>query len=74
MRKFVRLAHSQQWSEIEQHDKFCFSLEGMASDYYTLLMDTDPYLTFADILRRFHKRFGSSAPALTRHVNFQSAS
>jgi hypothetical protein len=46
MHKFVRLARSQQWSEIEQHDQFCFSLDGMASDYYTLLMDTDPYLAF----------------------------
>ena len=33
MYKFVRMARSQQWSEIEQHDQFCFSLEGIASDY-----------------------------------------
>jgi hypothetical protein len=74
MHKFIRLARSQQWSEIEQHDQFCYSLEGIASDYYTLLMDTDPYLAFADILRRFHNRFGSSAPDFTHQVNFQSTS
>jgi hypothetical protein len=63
LHKFVRLARSQRWSETEQHDQFCFSLEGTASDYYTLLLDTDPHIAFAEILRRFHERFGSSAPA-----------
>jgi hypothetical protein len=74
LHKFVRLARSQRWSETEQHDQFCFSLEGTASDYYTLLLDTDPHIAFAEILRRFHKRFGSSAPDLTHQLNFQSAS
>jgi hypothetical protein len=69
MHKFVRLARSQQWSEIEQ-----ISLEGTASDYYTLLLDTCPKLAFADILRRFNKHFGSSVPDFTHQVNFQSAS
>lgn len=32
--KFVRLTRSEQWTEDEQHDPFCFSLEGAASDNY----------------------------------------
>jgi hypothetical protein len=70
LHKFVTLARSQRWSETEQHDQFCFSLEGTASDYYTLLLDTDPRIAFAEILRRFHKRFRSSAPDLTHQLNF----
>ncbi|XP_056003459.1 uncharacterized protein LOC130046578 [Ostrea edulis] len=74
LHKFARLARSQQWTEPEQHDQFCFSLEGTASDYYTLLLDTDRNLSLTDILRRFEKRFGSSAPDLSHQLNFQSAS
>jgi hypothetical protein len=74
MHKFVRLSRSQQWLEVKQHDQFCFALEGTASDYNTLLLDTDPNLTLADILRRFNKRFGSSAPELMHQLNFQLAS
>jgi hypothetical protein len=71
--KFVRLARSQQWSEIKQH-KFCFSLEGIANDSYTLLMNTDAYLAFPDILTQFQKHLMSSVPDFTHQVNFQSAS
>jgi hypothetical protein len=53
LHKFVKLARSHRWSETEQHDKFCFSLEGIPSEYYTLLLDTDPHIAFAEILKRF---------------------
>ncbi|XP_056017426.1 uncharacterized protein LOC130053844 [Ostrea edulis] len=59
---------------MEQHDQLCFSLEGTASDYYTLLMETDRGLSLADIIGRFEKRFGSSAPGITHQLKFQSAS
>ena len=42
MRKFVRLARSEQFTEVEQHDKFGSALEGTASEYYTLLLEIDP--------------------------------
>ena len=58
---------------MEQHDQFCFALEGMASKYYTLLLETDPGVHLGPILRKFEKRFGSSAPDLTHQLNFQSA-
>jgi hypothetical protein len=73
MMKFTRLARSQQWTEDEQHDQFCFSLEGAASEYYTLLLETSPDLRPNDILARFEKRFGLSAPDITHQLNFQSA-
>jgi hypothetical protein len=38
--KFTRLARSQQWTDDEQHDHFCLSLDGVASDYYTWLVKT----------------------------------
>ena len=34
LHKFVKLVRSEQWTEVEQHDLFCF--EVMASEYYTL--------------------------------------
>lgn len=71
--KFVRLSRSQRWTETEQHDQFCFFLEGTASEYYTLLLETSPDLCFADILRKFDKRFGSAVPDLANQLNFQSA-
>jgi hypothetical protein len=74
MHKFVGLLCSPQWSEIEQHDQFCFSLEGILSDYYTLLLDTDPYFAFVGTLLRFHKRFQLSASDCTHQINFQSES
>ena len=58
---------------MEQHDQFCFALEGLASEYYTLLLEIDPGVRLGAILRKFEKRFGSSAPALTHQLNFQSA-
>lgn len=74
LHKFVRLSQSQQWTKLEQHDQFCFSLEGLASEYYTLLLEVSPRLRFRDILKKFDKRFGTSAPDLTHQLNFQSAS
>lgn len=74
LHKFVRLSQSQQWTKKEQHDQFCLSLEGPASDYYTLLLEVCPRPRFEDILRKFDKRFGTSAPNLTHQLNFQSAS
>ncbi|XP_062615272.1 uncharacterized protein LOC134277010 [Saccostrea cucullata] len=73
LHKFVRLSRSQLWTEEEQHDQFCFSLEGAASEYYTLLLETSSQLRLGEILQRFEKRFGPSAPDLTHQLNFQSA-
>ena len=42
-------------SEVEQHDQFCFALEGMASEYYTLLLENDPVVRLGAILRKFEK-------------------
>lgn len=42
LHKFVSLSRSQQWNETEQHDHFCFFLEGPASEYYTLMLETTP--------------------------------
>ena len=73
LHKFMRLARSEQWTEVEQHEQFCFALERMASEYYTLLLETDPGVRLGAILKKFEKRFGSSAPDLTHQMNFQSA-
>ena len=43
-------------SEVEQHDQFFFALEGMASEYYTQLLETDPVVHLGAILRKFEKR------------------
>ena len=64
MKKISRLARSEQWTEVEQHDQFCFALEGMARKYYTLLLEADPGVRLGAILKKFEKRFGSSAPDL----------
>lgn len=69
----MRLSRSQQWTKAEQHDQFCFFLEGAASEYYTLLLEVCPRPRFKDILKKFDKRFGTSAPNLTHQLNFQSA-
>jgi hypothetical protein len=53
MMKFTRLARSQQWTEDEQDDRFCFSSEGSSSEYYTLLLVTSPDLSLNDILAKF---------------------
>ena len=45
----------------------------MSSEYYTLLLETDPGVFLGAILKKFDKRFGSSAPDLTHQLNFQSA-
>ena len=51
MHKFMRLAHSEQWTEVEQHVQFCFALEGIASKYYTLLLKTDHGVAWGPSLR-----------------------
>ena len=45
---FVRLVHSHKWTEVEQHDHICFSLEGAASDYYMLLLEISPNLSLGE--------------------------
>ena len=72
MQKFVRLASSEQFTEVEQHDQFCFALEGTTSEYFTLLLETDPGVRLGAILKTFEKDFVSSAPDLTHQLNFQS--
>ena len=69
----MRLARSEQWTEVEQHNQFCFALEGSASEYYTLLLETDPGVRLRAILKKFKKCFGSSAPNLTHKLNFRLA-
>ena len=60
---------------MEQHDQFCcFALAGMASKYYTLLLETDPGVCLGVILKKFKKCFGSSAPGLTHQLNFDPVS
>ena len=51
LHKFVRLASSGQFTEVEQYDQFCFALEGMASQYYTLLLKTNPEFARGPSLR-----------------------
>ena len=49
----MRLARIEQWLEVEQHDQFCFALEGRASEYYTILLETDPGVGLGAILKKF---------------------
>jgi hypothetical protein len=70
--KFTRLPCSQQWTDDEQHDHFCWSLDGVANDYYTLLIKTSPILGLKDIFGKFEKRFGSSASDIAHQLNFRS--
>ena len=73
LHKFVRLAHSEQWTEVEQYDQFCLALEGTASEYYIIQLLTDPGARLGAILKKFEKGFGSSARDLTHQLIFQSA-
>lgn len=68
-----RLSRNQQWSEEEQHDQFCFSLEGAASDYNTLLMETNRDTSWRDILCKFGWWFKSTGSCLMHKLNFQYA-
>ena len=69
----MRLPPSEQWTEVEQHDQFCFAMEGLPSEYYTLLLETDPGVRLGAILKKFNKRFGLSAPHLTHQLKFHWA-
>jgi hypothetical protein len=62
--KFTRLVRSQQWTDNEQHDHFCLSLDVFASDYHTPLRETSPNLSLKDIFGKFEMRFGYSALGL----------
>jgi hypothetical protein len=62
--KFTSLARRQQWTDDEQHDHFCLSLDVFASDYHTPLRETSPNLSLKDIYGKFEKRFGYSALGL----------
>lgn len=63
----------QQWTEMEQHKQVCFSLDGMAGDYHTLLIETDRSLSLANIFGPFEKPFGSTS-GFMHQLSFQSAS
>ena len=62
------LARNELWAEVEQHGSFCFALEGIASEYFTLLLETDREVRLDVILKTFEKRFGSSSPDLTHQM------
>lgn len=42
--------------------------------YETCILEVCQRLQFRDILKKFNKHFGTSAPDLTHQLNFQSAS
>lgn len=57
-----------------RNNKFCFFLEGLANEYFTLLLEVCSRLRISDVLIKFNKRLGTSAPDLSHQIYFQSAS
>ena len=68
--KFTAYASQQGWTSVERKYQLCFSLEGKASDYFSVLMEREPRLPFAEIVDRLEMRFGSHILPETSQFEF----
>jgi hypothetical protein len=58
--KFSRYAEVSEWTEGECRDQLCWCLDGIASEYYALLVERNQDMAYMDLIRKLEKRFGLS--------------
>jgi hypothetical protein len=56
--KFRGYARTAGWTEEQKKDKLLGSLADKAREYFTLLLERDPQITYPEIIEKTEKRFG----------------
>jgi hypothetical protein len=56
--KFRGYARTAGWTEEQKKDQLLWSLEDKAGEYFTLLLERDPQITYPEIIEKLEKRFG----------------
>ena len=51
-------AHTAGWTEEQKKDQLLWSLENKAGEYFTLLLERDPLITYPEIIEKLEKRVG----------------
>ena len=51
-------ARTAEWTEEQKKDQLLWSLEDKAGEYFTLLLERDPQITYPEIIEKLEKRFG----------------
>ena len=69
--KFNGYARQSGWTEDQKRDQLCWSLDGKAIEYFTILLDGNPNISYADTVARLEKRFGFLDLPATLMLQFQ---
>ena len=56
--KFKKFAKSHKWSCRTAKNQLCYALEGPPSEYYAVLEEQDPHITYKEIVSKLANRYG----------------
>ena len=71
--KFSLYADECGWDNKQRKNQLCWSLEGKASEYYTMLLSREPHIEYPVLLQRLGRRFAFRELSETSQVQFNYA-
>lgn len=71
--KFLKYAQAHEWSEATRRENLCWFFEGIAADYYAMVLQTSPAISYSELMRKLEKRFGFKDLPETATITFNNA-
>ena len=72
--KYTRYADALCWTDVQRLNNILWCLEGKACDLYMSMVDSNQYLTFSKLVKKFDKRFDLQELEETSRLLFELAS
>ncbi|VDI17299.1 Hypothetical predicted protein [Mytilus galloprovincialis] len=70
--KFTGYAEAAGWTDKQKREQLCWCLEDKASDFYTVLLESNKDIAFSAVVTKMVKRFGFQEPQETSQIQFQT--
>ncbi|VDI61431.1 Hypothetical predicted protein [Mytilus galloprovincialis] len=70
--KFTGYAEAAGWTDKQKREQLCWCLEDKASDFYTVLLESNKDIAFSTVVTKMVKRFGFQEPQETSQIQFQT--
>ncbi|CAG2231666.1 unnamed protein product [Mytilus edulis] len=70
--KFTGYAEAAGWTDKQKREQLCWCLEDKASDFYTVLLESNKDIAFSAVVAKMVKRFGFQEPQETSQIQFQT--
>ena len=71
--KFNSYANECDWGPKQRKSQLCWCLEGKASEYFALIIDREPDISFASLISKLDKRFALQEHPEVSQMHFQYA-